>query len=1330
MLQLLRREREYIQLHRDTSVSSLTLAPSLEGGVLVWEDSPLVRAMKFGRVLMIDEADKAPTEVVVVLKALLADGDILLADGRRFLSLSSFSSMMEASDEKDNEGSVEAAQKCLSIHPNFRVIALANRPGFPFLGNDFFAEMGDVFSCFAVDNPDQDAEVTLLKSYGPDVPIELLQQLSAAFSDLRLLADEGQLSYPYSTRELVHIVRHLQAFPLDDVSQVMRNVFDFDSFDPSLLQTLSEIFTRQGLPFDDVLGIELSNSPADGESEQQDSLAGDDREEEEEEDEEDDGHDDDNIKSLSSRKKKRIQRNRKRVVLAAETPLPNLKIKGRMILQQDNEYIVRSYQSTNPLRVALFYPPDYDLPEPPQVVPREQPIDWKPLQREHRLFTRGGVFTEQTSHFQLIRNIDGVPVASAALPPSIDDQDFLPKGGVLILSTGPFCLHLFDFSQGSLRYISIFLTRHLLRYWPKDFFEPDPQLFIPPFIPSLLVGPSERSSHWKMVRNNRLVFIAQQHFGVLMAVDLRSRDVRVFDISSTDEERTTTQPSQLYFSCQRTPQFAFLESEGWQEIPSQNPSHTFLFDTFFFLRPSTRLSHLRFLLVMKQAESTSLFEDDNSLSITICSVDFSKQITIEQVVMMENSPSQLPEMKEPIVTKTTGLILTVNQGKQQHFLSVQAPLHQPMSIYLTPLFRAFDAATEQQQIQISGKSPAIPSHEWAALHSVALAFDKDSSESLRIMPKTPHSASSQSLCFVCSNDCGQDDLLASVFISESSTIQHSIQQRLNSRKGFSSTRNPPLFLYGVVPRVQINEESFEISKSINPFNESDGQIITIGKVVSKKTLWLKQSSYLVTALLLQDKRLVVEVIDFFNHKFRSITLQSASLTGLPSFSEPQTLSSLVELHNGLLMIVQRNGHVRFLELRPLVLSSQLSSWQQLSRSQKRALGRQRRRNKAENAGEGVITSEGGVGSGEGDGEGSGDGGGGGSGSGGGGGSGSGGDGSIMNDFEFNLDQKLKKLSLSKRDKEEGSEEQKLRETRKILDETVRQAKAASVKQLSEDNRAGISSSLYEKLFQVVSTEISQLRMVLESVEAKERERVWMKNQSQGELDDNRLVDGATGEKSIFKRRANEDPMFGSHIQKKPKRLRFVMDVSSSMSHFNSSDRRLDRMAATTIMIMESFVGFEHKYDYSIIGQDGESPLIPFVNFGNPPKTAEGRLKVIDMMYWNAMFCLSGDHTLAAAHLAIEEVVKEEADDYFVFVLSDANLRSYGINDKVLASVLLADPRVNTFALFIAGLDDAEGLLKSLPFGRGFVCTDTTRLPRIFKDIFTTSLLNSNRNPRL
>ena len=74
-LQLLDAEREYVQLHRDTSVQALTAAPTLKDGVVVFDDAPLVRAATKGRVLVVDEADKAPLEVVCVLKALVDDGE-------------------------------------------------------------------------------------------------------------------------------------------------------------------------------------------------------------------------------------------------------------------------------------------------------------------------------------------------------------------------------------------------------------------------------------------------------------------------------------------------------------------------------------------------------------------------------------------------------------------------------------------------------------------------------------------------------------------------------------------------------------------------------------------------------------------------------------------------------------------------------------------------------------------------------------------------------------------------------------------------------------------------------------------------------------------------------------------------------------------------------------------------------------------------------------------------------------------------------------------------------------------------------------------------------
>ena len=50
----------------------------------------------------------------------------------------------------------------------------------------------------------------MVRQYGPNVPEDILKRLVSSFAELRQMADEGKISYPYSTREVVNIVRHLQ----------------------------------------------------------------------------------------------------------------------------------------------------------------------------------------------------------------------------------------------------------------------------------------------------------------------------------------------------------------------------------------------------------------------------------------------------------------------------------------------------------------------------------------------------------------------------------------------------------------------------------------------------------------------------------------------------------------------------------------------------------------------------------------------------------------------------------------------------------------------------------------------------------------------------------------------------------------------------------------------------------------------------------------------------------------------------------------------------------------------------------------------------------------
>ncbi|XP_055526444.1 von Willebrand factor A domain-containing protein 8 [Wyeomyia smithii] len=233
LLQLMNRPREYIQLHRDTTVQSLTLQASIRDRIIIYEDSPLVKAVKNGHVLVVDEADKAPIHVTCILKTLVENGEMMLSDGRKICPPA--------------RGTPTENDKLIYTHPGFRMIVLANRPGFPFLGNDFFASLGDLFSCHAVDNPSPSSEIYLLKQYGPDVPDKTIRQLVDAFSELRDMADSGILNYPYSTREVVNIVKHLQKFPRDDMAELVGNVLDYDRYTPETLDQVTNVLLKHGL---------------------------------------------------------------------------------------------------------------------------------------------------------------------------------------------------------------------------------------------------------------------------------------------------------------------------------------------------------------------------------------------------------------------------------------------------------------------------------------------------------------------------------------------------------------------------------------------------------------------------------------------------------------------------------------------------------------------------------------------------------------------------------------------------------------------------------------------------------------------------------------------------------------------------------------------------------------------------------------------------------------------------------------------------------------------------------------------------------------------------
>merc|ERR1719419_529382 len=276
------------------------------------------------------------------------------------------------------------------------------------------------------------------------------------------------------------------------------------------------------------------------------------------------------------------------------------------------------------------------------------------------------------------------------------------------------------------------------------------------------------------------------------------------------------------------------------------------------------------------------------------------------------------------------------------------------------------------------------------------------------------------------------------------------------------------------------------------------------------------------------------------------------------------------------------------------------------------------------------------------------------------------------------------------------------------------------------------AAMYEQFSKPIRKQVMHLRNILESLHAKGKERQWLKHQAYGDLDEGKLVEGLTGEKAIYKRRGEQEPEPGAP-QEKPKRLRLVVDVSGSMYRFNGVDGRLARQCESILMLMEALETHESKICYDIVGHSGEAHAIEFVRSNTPPKNSKERLEVLKMMHAHSQFCLSGDYTLKATKYAINDITRpfsassgsgdttfDEADEYFVVVLSDANFSRYGISHSEFGRILTSDQRVNSFAIFIGSLGDQAYLLQEkLPAGRAFVCMDTKDLPKVLQQIFTS-----------
>nr|XP_031838808.1 von Willebrand factor A domain-containing protein 8 isoform X2 [Nomia melanderi] len=1074
LLQLLNRPREYIQLHRDTTVQTLTLQPMVRDGKVVYEDSPLVQAVKLGHVLVVDEADKAPTNVTCILKTLVESGEMILSDGRRIVP---------------GTNTMAQNSNAIALHPDFRMIVLANRPGFPFLGNDFFGALGDLFSTHAVDNPSVESEIQLLKQYGPGVNEQIILKLVKAFGELRNMADQGLVSYPYSTREVVNIVKHLEKFPRESLANVVRNVFDFDRYSKEVFDTLVSVLRKH-----EIL-IGTSN-----------------------------------------------------VTLAKEISFPENKT--RIVWDLLNEQTPLSVQG----RYIKFKSPVY-------LRQNSLPVDCV----EARLT----LFSELQKYWNIPINdnsgIAGLTVAKGVKGDGTDDT-------IHILALNP--LRIFSINQES-----------------DEVLETE--------IQGLINAVSKSRQVFNLTTDNEQnVLVHEGNTNGLLKINLNNRTAQQLQSSSfidlvSDKISTNFDMKKYYWKMNTD----LLQSHNQLVFYTHNSNKIEVID----LNSSNAYTiHLPFHLnsVLVGSERKWLIQDT-----------FENNYILRKSIDSSPCPNILQELKESI--KSREVVGSLQSCSKNNLSS-----------------NILNAALQQK---VDAPNRLLATENTYA--GIAVGFpDLDSFTEFHFWPR---------------------------------------------QNWYRRNINPPIVI-----------ENGQIIRAVGPKDVPrdilDGQHLEI-------------PNYL-------------EIVDTAAHKLRYIPVpQTADVSHvdqrLNTYHDPLHVAPK---SNHDLVTVDASGCVRLWETSVANIAKSLDTWRKMVDNDSETLQITKERysgldvsapkhGKVDEKNEphvGGNTWAGGTG-----------------------GRDTAGLGGKGGPYRLDAGHTVHQLS----DEEKNAVPEHIKKAAREMGLKVFKQRLKDIKMREYDHK------VYSKFSNAVQKQVQALRTIIGSLQAKSKEREWCRHQTSGELDDTKLIEGLTGERTIYRRRAEKEPEVGTPPSK-PKRLKLVVDVSGSMYRFNGYDGRMDREMEACVMVMEAFSGYEGKFQYDIVGHSGDQYDIVFVKHTQPPTDNKRRLEVIQMMHAHSQFCMSGDHTLEATQHAIASLAKEDSDESIVVVLSDANLERYGIRPKQFAAVLMSNPSVNAFAIFIGSLgDQAPRLMRSMPSSRSFVCMDLKDIPRILQQIFAVSLLSTTRS---
>lgn len=58
--------------------------------------------------------------------------------------------------------------------------------------------------------------------------------------------------------------------------------------------------------------------------------------------------------------------------------------------------------------------------------------------------------------------------------------------------------------------------------------------------------------------------------------------------------------------------------------------------------------------------------------------------------------------------------------------------------------------------------------------------------------------------------------------------------------------------------------------------------------------------------------------------------------------------------------------------------------------------------------------------------------------------------------------------------------------------------------------------VYTQLYEKIAPQVGLMKNIIDSLEAREKERLWAKHQTSGDLDDAKLIEGMAGERTIYR----------------------------------------------------------------------------------------------------------------------------------------------------------------------------------------------------------------------